>query len=133
LILLDTHVLVWLSEANSRLGNKSRKAIETAYEADKLTVSAISFWEIGTLIRKDRIRLDMELNAWRGDFIEQGLIELPITGEVALKAAELDPFHGDPADRIIAATALKHSLTLLTADRRLLDSDLAITRINACC
>ena len=131
MILLDTHVLVWLAEASPRLGRQARKAIDTAYRQSEVVVSAISFWEVATLARKGRIHLDMEIQAWRNDFIEQGVIEFPVTGDIGIKAAGLDPFHGDPADRLLAATALHHSLTLVTADKRLLECELAINRVDA--
>jgi PIN domain nuclease of toxin-antitoxin system len=73
----------------------------------------------------------MDLSVWRNDFIEQGLIELPVTGEIGIKAAGLEQFHGDPADRLIAATALLHSLTLITADEKLLNFKLATARLDA--
>lgn len=131
MILLDTHVLVWLDEANSRLGGGAIERINTAFHAGKAMVSAISFWEVSMLVRKSRIRLDIDLSVWRKDFMEQGLIEVPVTGDIGIKAAGLEQFHGDPADRLIAATALQNSLTLITADRRLLDCELSITRLDA--
>jgi PIN domain nuclease of toxin-antitoxin system len=94
-------------------------------------VSAISFWEVGLLVRKGRIRMDMDLAVWRDDFLQQGLIEIPITGDIGVRAAGFDDFHGDPADRLIAATALQNSASLLTADERLLSSRLAIRRLDA--
>lgn len=131
MILLDTHVLVWLDEANPRLGVGAIKKINTAFQAGDAMVSAISFWEVSMLIRKGRIHLDMDLSVWRNDFMEQGLIELPVTGEIGIKAAGLEQFHGDPADRLIAATALQHSLTLITADEKLLSCKLATARLDA--
>jgi PIN domain nuclease of toxin-antitoxin system len=83
------------------------------------------------LVRKGRIRLDMDLSVWRNDFMEQGLIELPVTGEIGIKAAALEQFHGDPANRLIAATALQHSLTLITADEKLLGCKLATAQLDA--
>jgi PIN domain nuclease of toxin-antitoxin system len=130
-ILLDTHALIWLDEANPRLGSKASKAIDDAFTAGTLMVSAISFWEVGTLVEKGRLRLEIELGAWRQDFFRQGLIELPVSGEIAIKAASLSSFHGDPADRLIAATALVNSLTLLTADERLLRTELALLKLDA--
>ena len=131
MILLDTHVLVWLDEANPRLGVGAIEKINTAFQAGNAMVSAISFWEVSMLVRKGRIRLDMDLSVWRNDFMEQGLIELPVTGEIGIKAAALEQFHGDPADRLIAATALRHSLTLITADEKLLNFKLATARLDA--
>ena len=89
MILLDTHVLVWLDEANSRLGEGTIERINTAFHAGKAMVSAISFWEVSMLVRKGRIRLDMDLSVWRKDYMEQGLIEVPVTGDVGIKAADL--------------------------------------------
>ncbi len=129
--MLDTHVLVWLDEANLRLGTEAIEHINSAFQAGNIMVSAISFWEVAMLVRKGRLRLNMDLSVWRNDFMEQGLIELPVTGEIGIKAAGLESFHGDPADRMIAATALQHSLTLLTADEKLLDCQLAVTRLDA--
>jgi len=130
-ILLDTHVLVWLDEANPRLDAAAIERINAAFQAGEAMVSTISFWEVGMLVRKGRIRLEMDLGVWRNDFMEQGLIELPVTGEIGIRAAGLEQFHGDPADRIIAATALQHSLTLITADEKLLKCKLAIARMDA--
>ena len=131
MILLDTHVLVWLSEASPRLGSNATEQIDAAFQADKLAVSAISFWEVAMLVSKGRIRMDMDLSVWRNDLLEQGVIELPVTGEISIKAAGLESFHGDPADRLIAATALQHSLTMLTADEKLLSCKLPMKRQNA--
>jgi len=129
--LLDTHVLVWLDEANPRLGPGAIKKIDAAFQAGNAMVSAISFWEVSMLVRKGRIRLELDLRVWRNDFMQQGLIELPVTGEIGIKAAGLEQFHGDPADRLIAATALQHSLTLITADEKLLSCKLATARLDA--
>jgi PIN domain nuclease of toxin-antitoxin system len=131
MILLDTHVLIWLDEANPRLGARALDRIDRAFHAGRLAVSAISFWEVGTLVRKGRIRLDMDLTAWREDFLEQGLLELPITGDLGIRASGLENFHGDPADRLIAATALLNSADLMTADKRLLGSELPVRRLDA--
>ena len=81
MILLDTHALIWLDEANPRLGSQALSAIDEAFAAGTLMISAISFWEVGTLVEKGRLRLEMELGAWRQDFVRQGLIELPVSGE----------------------------------------------------
>lgn len=131
MILLDTHVLVWLDEANPQLGSGTIKRIDTAFDAGEVVVSAISFWEVGMLVRKGRIRLEMDISVWRQDFMEQGLIEQAVTGEIGIRAAGLEHFHGDPADRLIAATAIQNSLTLVTADQKLLAYELPVTRLDA--
>ena len=131
MILLDTHVLVWLAEGSQRLGNRTKKLIDGSFNVDGVMVSAISFWEIAMLIRKNRLHMEMDLDSWRDELISMGLVELGITGEIGIKAAGLANFHGDPADRLIAATALKHSLTLVTADKKLLKTALAVKVMDA--
>ena len=130
-ILLDTHVLIWLDEASPRLGVSAVEKIDQAFHSGEAMVSVISFWEVGMLVRKGRIRMDMDLAVWRKDFLEQGLIEVPVTGDISIRAAGFDDFHGDPADRLIASTAVQNTASLLTADERLLNSKLAIRRLDA--
>ena len=131
MILLDTHVLVWLDEASPRLGSAAIAQIDAAFHEGEVAISAISFWEVAMLVKKGRIRMEMDLGVWRNDLLEQGVIELPVSGAIGIKAADFEPFHGDPADRLIAATALQHSLILLTADEKLLNCKLPVKRQDA--
>ena len=131
MILMDTHVLVWLDEASPRLGEAALHQIDTAFKAGEAAVSAISFWEVGIWAKTGRIRMDMDLSVWRDDLINQGVVELPVTSEIGIQAAALEPFYGDAADRLIAATALRHSLTLITADENMLKCKMALQRCNA--
>jgi PIN domain nuclease of toxin-antitoxin system len=119
-ILLDTHVLIWLDEGSGRLGRIGRQSIDEAYQLDEVAVSAISFWEVAMLVAKGRLRVEADLAAWRDELIGMGLREIPVTGAVGIAAAQLAGFHGDPADRLIAATTLSHAATLMTADDKLL-------------
>ncbi len=120
MILLDTHVLLWLDSGDPRLGAATRRAIDRALVEDELTVSAISFWESAMLHERGRIRLLQPLSSWRRELLESGLIEVAIDGEIWILAASLPDFHSDPADRLIAATAALHRATLCTADERIL-------------
>ncbi len=119
MILLDTHALYWLATADKKLGRASRAHIDQALAIDKLAVSAISFWELAMLASKKRIEAD-DIEELRRIAIESGIAELPLDGPTAILAAQLDSGHKDPADRFIAATALRHRATLVTADERLL-------------
>ncbi len=121
MMLLDTHVLVWLDEGNARLGQKALRFINEEFAAGNLAVSAISFWEISMLVQKKRLAMHLEMDVWRRELIENGLFEIPVDGAIAVRAAELRDFHGDPADRLIVATALQSSSTLATADQKILD------------
>ncbi len=120
MILLDTHVLVWLDERGSRLGKRALQRIDEEFGAGKLAVSAISFWEISMLIQKGRVDLRLEMDVWRKELLQNGLWEIPLDGTIAIRAGGLQDFHGDPADRLIVATALQTSSTLITADQKIL-------------
>ena len=120
MILLDTHVLIWLDVGDSRLGSESLSAIDSAFDSDELAVASISFWEIGMLVAKGRLDMSIDLNVWREELLKNGLYEQPMTGKIGLRAAGLSDFHGDPADRIIVATAMEFSAELITADNKIL-------------
>jgi len=120
MILLDTHVLVWLDEGNSRLGAQSRDMIDMALSQERLSVSAISFWEIAMLVEKKRLEIKMDLQVWRRELLETGLQEITMHGFLGIQVANLPDFHGDPADRIIVSSALANSATLITADEKIL-------------
>ena len=130
MILLDTHVLVWLDQDNPKLGPKCRTAIDDALAEDDLAVSAISFWEVAMLVAKQRLAIAMALNQWRRDLIAGGIRELPLDGRVGLLAADLE-LHRDPADRFVAATATINEATLATADQRLLRWQANVERLDA--
>ena len=119
LILLDTHVLVWLDIGDRQLGRLARRTIDSALQKDDLAVSAISFWEVAMLEKKGRLRLRQEPESWRTDLLDRGLLEVQVDGEIGIRAARLADFHGDPADRIIVATALAGH-RLVTADQNIL-------------
>jgi PIN domain nuclease of toxin-antitoxin system len=80
---------------------------------------------------KRRLRSADSAAETRRQILGAGAIELPLTGEIAIVAGELDGLHGDPADRFIAATAIAHDATLMTADQRLLDWRHGLRRQNA--
>jgi PIN domain nuclease of toxin-antitoxin system len=93
-------------------------------------VSVISFWEAAMLKRRGRIHLGLPPERWRADWLEAGLLELPLEGGIALQAVEMDAFHADPADRFIAASAIWHRATLLTADQAILNWPGSLERLD---
>jgi PIN domain nuclease of toxin-antitoxin system len=121
LILLDTRVLLWLDRDDPALGNTADKIAEEALALGALATSAITFWEIALLLAKDRVELARSLPQWRHDLLSSGLVECPVVGEIGIAAAHLEHLHGDPADRMILATAVHRRATLVTADQRLLN------------
>lgn len=131
MILLDTHVLVWLDTGSDRLGARCRERIETAHRDAEVAVSAFSFWEAAMQVERGRIELSLPSARWRQDLRAAGLREIPVDGEVGILAATLDGFHGDPADRILVATAILHRAELVTADRAILAWDGHVERVDA--
>jgi len=119
-ILLDTHALIWMDGDNPKLGKRARRAIQAAWRSTEVVVSAITFWECALLHSQSRIRLAVPLQDWRGELLTSGLVELPLDGAIAILAAQFQDLHKDPADRFIAATAIRFKATLVTADARLL-------------
>lgn len=120
MLLLDTHVLIWFAEDNPRLGARAAKLADAALRRDEVLVSAVSFWEIAMLVDKGRMELALAPRAMRQKVLEQGIREVPLNGAVAINAAQLTEFHGDPADRFIVASALVEGAALLTADASIL-------------
>jgi PIN domain nuclease of toxin-antitoxin system len=119
-ILVDTHVVVWLAFDQNRISRKARTAIDDARKnADGLAISDITLLELATLARKGRIRLEISLESFLQE-IESRFVVLPMTGRICARAVSLPAaYPQDPADRIIAATALVEGLSLLTADREI--------------
>ena len=132
MIVLDTHVLLWLRSGDRRLGAGARSEIERAWRAGEVCVSAISFWEVALLKVKGRIRFPEDVAQWRREQLEQGVIEVAVDGEIGIRAANLPDFVADPADRLIIATALGGH-RLVTADRRLVDWPGPLRRLDAAC
>lgn len=121
MILLDTHVLLWMDRNDNALGEMARSMIEQAWLSGGIAVSAISFWEVAMLAVRERIVLPVPVEVWRADLLQAGIQEAPLDGGLALMAARLTDLHRDPADRFIVATALHRKVRLITADTQILD------------
>jgi PIN domain nuclease of toxin-antitoxin system len=130
-IILDTHVALWLTLGSDSLGKRSRRLTQQAAAEKELAISAVSFWEIALLITKRRLRPPDTAKEMRRQILGAGATELPLTGEIAILAGELEGLHADPADRFIAATAVVHDAMLVTADDRLLQWRHSVRRHNA--
>ena len=120
MILLDTHVLLWIDRDDPSLGSDSRGLIDGAWQEGAAAVSAISFWEVAMLATRGRLQLPCDVSIWRQNWLDAGLRELPLDGSTALRAVCLDAFHPDPADRFLVATTQGIGATLLTADQAIL-------------
>jgi PIN domain nuclease of toxin-antitoxin system len=122
-LLLDTHCWIWISDGRRDLFRPSSvQAIEEASQAGRLLLSVISVWELAMLESKGRLRLRKPRHEWVREALEApGLSLVPLSPEIAVESTRLPgEFHGDPADRIIVATARSLSARLLTRDRRII-------------
>ena len=122
-LLLDTHTLVWSMNDNPKLGSRAKGAIRLAYREERARISAITPWEIGLLVSKNRLNLGKDVLDWiREALAIPGVQIAPLEPEIAIASTRL-PFetHADPADRILVATVRHLGATLVTADRALLE------------
>lgn len=121
MIVLDTHALVWWVAEPAKLSARARRAAKAGAAGKGLGVSAISIFEIPTLVRRGRLELGIEPNRWLTALrsLPELVIE-PVSADIAWAAGALEAaLPGDPADRIIAATARALHAKLITADDRL--------------
>jgi len=122
-LLLDTHIVVWwLSEdERSRLSVSEKETLNEHASRGALAMSAISLWEIQMLVQKKRLKLTMPFERWIREMTQPGVINvLPLDAAVIIEVNQLPKsFHGDPADRIIAATAIAHEMKIMSHDRKM--------------
>jgi PIN domain nuclease of toxin-antitoxin system len=120
-ILIDTHPMIWFTLGEQRLGEKARRAILNSAEKEALVFSPISFWEASMLVRKGRVKFEVPIQEWADMILENGVTLIGVSSEIAVDAGQLPhTIHGDPADRILVATARALRCPLLTADRKIL-------------
>lgn len=120
MIVLDTHAMVFDALAPASLSVRARKTIERGFADRELACSDISLWEVAMLIARGRLDPGMDARAFLDDMITARQVRvLPITPGIAV-LSQTDSFsHGDPADRLIAATAQLHQAALITSDTKL--------------
>jgi PIN domain nuclease of toxin-antitoxin system len=118
-VLLDTHFWIWWVTGQNALTKRERAALGDAAAAGQLALSAISLWEAQMLHARGRLHLEMPFAAWLLQAASAAVVQLvPLDVAVILALNDLPAsFHGDPADRIIVATARARDLSLATRDR----------------
>lgn len=116
-LLLDTQLLLWAAGHPERLSLRARRQLNDA--GNELLFSAASLWEITIKNGLGRDDFRVEPRVLRRALLDNGYLELPITGEHALNVDALPPLHKDPFDRLLLSQALVEGITLLTADEQL--------------
>lgn len=121
--LLDTHVWIWLlANKRDRFGATALNTLEAAAATQAMAVSEISLWEVATKAAKGRLELAPDPQRWLQRAAKSpGIGIISVDRDVLVQSAMLDLDHGDPADRMLIATALKYELRLATADAVILE------------
>jgi PIN domain nuclease of toxin-antitoxin system len=117
MILLDTHVLIWLARDPAKLSKAAADAIRTSVRNGGLAISAMTIWELAWLATHGRLNFTGTVD----DFVEELTSRTavrPITPRITILANQLPPtYSNDPSDRLIGATALAEGIALITKDR----------------
>jgi PIN domain nuclease of toxin-antitoxin system len=118
---LDTHVWIWWNMHPQKLSAKARALISASARHDELLLSAISLWEFAKLLEKQRLAISCDPEEWFRVALEMPKLRLvPISPSIAYRSTTLPkPFHDDPADQIIVATAREENATIVTVDERI--------------
>lgn len=121
MILLDTNALIWWSTAPEKLSKKARKIIDDTIKKEEILVSSISVWEVYLLMKKNRVGFFIDVDSWLEKLESLEFVKfVPVDNKIASQSVKLDFENPDPADRIIAATALTFGAKLITADKKML-------------
>ena len=121
MIVLDTQTLVWWTTKPEFLSKRALRKIEAEAKKGKLLISSISILEIYLLVKKKKIGFSVDIDTWLATIERSSDFEfVPVNNRIAAKSVTLpEPFHNDPADRIIVATARESGAELITSDARI--------------
>lgn len=116
-LLVDTHALLWWKSDGARLSVTAARQLAAA---DMVLISPISCWEVATLVAKQRIALDREVAQWVRDLFEEPTTEVAgLSPMAAVQAADFAGIGGDPADRLLCATAAELAVPFVSKDRHI--------------
>lgn len=129
MILLDTCAVIWDALDRQQLTEKAQNAINKADKFNALIISDISIWEIAMLVQKERIKIDTTASGFTNLYLQaRNISVVQISPEIAELSVNFGPeITKDPADRIISATSIIHNAQLVTADQKLISSELVDT------
>jgi len=118
-ILLDTHVLVWMASDPKRLSSKAREAIRHARQHSGVAIATITLWELAWLAHSGRLQVLSSVEAFVRETVARVIVK-PMTPEITAVAVRLPiAYPKDPADRIIGSTAIVEGMPLVTADQQI--------------
>jgi len=122
-VVLDTCAWLWMCSAPAKLSRAARSVIRRERGRAGLVVCVFSIWEIAKLVQKGKLKFSVPMREWIAEATgAAGVTIHPLTSEICLESAELPGiFHGDPAAKIIVATARLLKAPIVTADRKILD------------
>ena len=120
-IVLDTHAWIWWVTEDRRLSRRGAQAIQHALDGGELSLSMISIWEVAKKVEKQQLVLDRPMRDWLDQATARtGLVLTELTPAILVDSCDLpQPFHGDPADQLIVATARHERAALVTKDRNI--------------
>ncbi len=119
MILVDTHIVVWLALDPTRLSRKATAAIIEARSSGGVAIAGVTLWELAMLAIRERIQLTASLESFLRE-VEERFVVLPLTGEIARRSVQFtERYPLDPMDRIIGATALIEGIPLVTKDEKI--------------
>ena len=119
--LLDTHAWVWWNAVPEKISSRVRETFANLRSEEQIYLSAISVWEVAKLVEKGRLKLGANVDTWIQEALEMPRLQIsPLTPVISIESTRLpQPFHDDPADQIIVATARLHDLTIITKDKEI--------------
>lgn len=122
-VLLDTHIWLWAMAGSSHLSKGFATSFEKLLKQNRVLISPMSIWEIGMLVEKGRIELDMDVLEWINQALDTPGIKLcTMESRMIIQSTRLPgEVHGDPVDRLLMATAYEENAVLVTCDKKILD------------
>ena len=121
MILLDTHIVIWLAQDWGRLSRTAELAIKEARATEGLAISSLTLFEIAQLVSRARLRVQPSVERFLAE-LEILFVVKQVDAQIAIASGRLENYPRDPVDRLIGATAIVADIPLVTADERIRQS-----------